>query len=177
MAEDRLVAVTVVGSDRPGIVAGVTKTLYEVGCNLEDVTSTILRGHFAMTLIVGTPREMDAATLETLLQPVAGALSLVVTVRPVEDVPGRAPEPTHMISVYGSDKPGIVYRIAAALADRGDNVTDLTSRVIEAGDEPVYAVMLEVSVRDPDATAGALASLGKELGVEAGIRPIETDVL
>ena len=37
-----LVAVTVIGNDRPGIVAGVSKALFDAGCNLEDVSSTIL---------------------------------------------------------------------------------------------------------------------------------------
>lgn len=177
MKDDRLVAVTVVGMDRPGIVAAVTKTLYEVGCNLEDATSTILRGHFTMTLIVGAPGEMNAETLEHVLQVVAGQLSLLITVRPVDEVQERAPDPTHMISVYGADKPGIVFRVTEALAARGDNITDLTSRVIESGEEPVYAVMLEVALSDPSATEAALDRLTGELGLEVNVRPIETDVL
>ena len=176
MSEGTLVAVTVVGTDRPGIVAAVTKTLYEVGCNLEDVSSTILRGHFAMTLIVGVPGELQAGTLEQVLQPVAGRLSLALTVRPVEQVDDRSPDPTHMISVYGADKPGIVFRVADVLAARGDNITDLTSRVIEGGDDPVYAVMLEVAVADPEATQAELASL-EGMGLDVSIRPLETDLL
>lgn len=177
MSEGPLVAVTVVGTDRPGIVAAVARTLYEVGCNLEDATSTILRGHFTMTLIVGVPGEMRAETLEQVLQPVAGRLSLLLTVRPVEQVHERAPDPTHMVSVYGADKPGIVYRVAEVLAARGDNITDLTSRVIEGGDDPVYAVMLEVALADPDAAQAALSSLEGELGLEVSVRPLETDLL
>jgi glycine cleavage system transcriptional repressor len=177
MASSRLAAVTVVGMDRPGIVAAVTKTLYEVGCNLEDATSTILRGHFTMTLIVGAPGEMNAETLEHVMQAVASEFSLLITVRPVETVHERAPDPTHMISVYGADKPGIVYRVTELLAERGDNITDLTSRVIESGDEPVYAVMLEVALSDPAATEAALDSLQGDLGLDVTVRPIETDVL
>lgn len=176
MSEGRLVAVTVVGTDRPGIVSAVTKTLFDVGCNLEDATSTILRGHFTMTLIVGVPAEMEAATLESLLQPVAGPLSLLVTVRPVEQVHQRSPEPTHMISVYGADKPGIVFRVADVLAARGDNITDLTSRVIESDPDPVYAVMLEVALSDAAATEAALDEL-HELGLDVSVRPLEADVL
>src|SRR5918997_2596957 len=151
MTDTKLVAVTVVGTDQKGIVAGVTKTLYEVGCNLEDASSAILRGHFTMTLIVGTPGEMTAETLEYLLQPVAAQHSLVVTVRPVAEVHVRPVEPTHMVSVYGADQPGIVYRVAQALAELGANITDLTSRVLEGGERPVYALMLEVAVTDAGA--------------------------
>ncbi|MBV8303503.1 MAG: amino acid-binding protein, partial [Acidimicrobiia bacterium] len=43
-------AVSAVGADRPGIVAAVTRVFVEHGCNLEDTSMTILRGHFAMML-------------------------------------------------------------------------------------------------------------------------------
>ena len=46
-----LLAVTVIGHDRPGIIADVTGRLADLGINLEDSTMTLLRGHFAMTLV------------------------------------------------------------------------------------------------------------------------------
>jgi glycine cleavage system transcriptional repressor len=84
------VAVTVIGNDRPGIAAGVTRVLYETGCNLEDVTSTILRGHFAMMLVVRPSEGTDAAALEEALATTASELGLTVTARPVEDVQGSS---------------------------------------------------------------------------------------
>jgi predicted amino acid-binding ACT domain protein len=45
-------AVSVFGRDRPGIVAAVTRVLADAGCNLEDTSMTILRGHFAMMLVI-----------------------------------------------------------------------------------------------------------------------------
>lgn len=177
MTESKLAAVTVVGTDQKGIVAGVAKALYDVGCNLEDASSAILRGHFTMTLIVGVPGEMTAETLEYVLQPVAAQHSLVVTVRPVEEVHARPIEPTHMVSVYGADKPGIVYRVADALARLGANITDLTSRVIEGGDRPVYALMMEAAVDDPGAVTSALDALREELNLEVSINALDTSVL
>ena len=44
-------AITVVGRDRPGIIAEATSRLAALGLNLEDSSMTLLRGHFAMTLI------------------------------------------------------------------------------------------------------------------------------
>ena len=44
-------AITVLGHDRPGIIAEATDKLAGLGLNLEDSTMTLLRGHFAMTLI------------------------------------------------------------------------------------------------------------------------------
>ncbi|MDQ4024484.1 MAG: ACT domain-containing protein [Actinomycetota bacterium] len=177
MAERPPVAVTVIGTDRPGIVAGVTKALYEAGCNLEDVTSTILRGHFSMVMIVRTVGDASAEELEDALAPVAREMDLVVAARPVEETSAVPEQATHVVSVYGADHPGIVFRVTAALAERGANVTDLTSRVIGSEEQPVYALMLEVSTPDAEGVVAALDALRSEVGVEVSIHAIERDVL
>ena len=171
------VAVTVVGIDRPGIVAEVTRVLYELGANLEDVTSTILRGHFSMILLVKVPDEVDAAAVEEGLAPVARELSLSILARPLEEAPRRLPTPTHMVSVYGADRPGIVYKVTRELASRGANITDLTSRLMGPDDDPVYALVLEVQASGESDLTSALAGLTSEIEVDVSVRSIEADLL
>ncbi len=79
------VAVTAVGVDRPGIVAAVTGVLVEQGCNLEDTSMTILRGHFAMMLVVDTPPGASAADLEDALAGPAEDFDLILAVRPISE--------------------------------------------------------------------------------------------
>jgi glycine cleavage system transcriptional repressor len=43
-----VIAVTLIGSDRPGIIAAVAAALADVGGNIEDSSMRILRGRFAM---------------------------------------------------------------------------------------------------------------------------------
>lgn len=177
-----IAAVTVIGNDRPGIVAGVTKVLYDLGCNLQDATSTILTGHFSMMLVVGAPEGIDAGRLESELAAVAGELDLVITARPVHEAHLEVAAPTHMISVYGADRPGIVYRVAEHLAARGVNITDLSSRVIGGEERPVYALMLEVAAGaggelSAEDLVADLADLKDELGVEVTVNAIDTDIL
>lgn len=176
MSEQTL-AVTVVGNDRPGIVAAVAKSLYEAGCNLDDATSTILHGHFSMVLIVRAAAGASADEIESKLQGDASALDLVVTVRPVEDVDTPVSPPTHVVSVYGADRPGIVFRVAEALADGGANITDLTSRVIGDEQAPVYALMLEVAVPEDAMLEAMLDPLRAELEVEITSHLVDADVL
>ncbi|MDQ3987565.1 MAG: ACT domain-containing protein [Actinomycetota bacterium] len=176
-ASKSVFAVTVVGADRPGIVAAVTRVLYELGCNLEDVTSTILRGHFTMVLVVRAPEPTDEATLERALQAPARELGLTVTARPVERGISEPSEPTHMVSVYGADRPGIVFRVAETLAGAGINITDLTSRLIDSQQQPVYALMLEVSAPENLMVEPVLDALRAELGVDLSVHPIGADVL
>jgi glycine cleavage system transcriptional repressor len=171
------VAVTVVGVDRPGIVASVTRALYELGCNLEDATSTILRGHFSMMLVVRTPEGTTAETVEESLNATAKEMELVVTARAIHEGAVDPTAPTHMVSVYGADRPGIVFQVADLLAAAGANITDLTSRLIDSGEEPVYALMLEVAAPDEVDLESALDELRGRLKVELSAHPIEADLL
>lgn len=164
------VAVTAIGRDRPGIIARVTGLLHEHDCNLEDSTMTILGGQFAMMLLVGTAAE--APELERVLAEGTEDLGLVVTVRELGAGAVTAPA-THVLSVYGSDRPGIVHAVTRELAANGVNVTDVTTRMLEA-EQPVYAMMLEASLPeglDADTLGASIAQAVS--GVEVSIHPLD----
>ena len=171
------IAITVIGNDRPGIVSAVTRALFDIGCNLEDVSSTILRGHFAMMLIARCGDGVDATGVEDRLRDTADELGLVVSARPVEDAGTEFAPPTHMVSVYGADKPGIVFRVADAMARLGVNITDLNSRLIGEDGDPVYALQLEVQAPEGVRLDEVLPPLREELGVDLSVHPISADIL
>jgi glycine cleavage system transcriptional repressor len=173
-------AVSVFGRDRPGIVAAVTRVLADAGCNLEDTSMTILRGHFAMMLVVAGPAEQNAVGLEGRLGLVAGRLDLQVGVRPVTDDVTAAPGGgvRYAAAVYGADRPGLVARVAEALAAHQVNIVDLQTRVVGEPD-PVYAMHfeLEVPAGRADQAEADLRSAAHELGVEVSFHPDDADVL
>jgi len=178
------VAVTAVGTDRPGIVAAVTKVFLDHGCNLEDSSMTILRGLFAMMLVVDAPPGVGAEDLESGLAGPAAALDLVVAVRPLPDVGSSdaqsAGGDSWAVSVYGADRPGIVHGIADLLAREGVNITDLSTRVIGDPDRPVYAMLLEVSLpldADPEVFGRRLTETAVSLGVDASFHLSDADIL
>ena len=174
-------AVSAVGADRPGIVAAVTGALADRGCNLEDTSMSILRGHFAMMLVVSGEKGLGAADLESALGGPAAALDLVVAVREIDDsVPESPPGDRWTVSVYGADRPGIVHAVTQLLADLGVNVDDLATRVIGGSERPVYAMVLEVTVPDstvPSELTSRLDRLAGELGVECSAHPSDADIL
>jgi glycine cleavage system transcriptional repressor len=179
------VAVTAVGSDRPGIVAAVTGVFVERHCNIEDSSMTILRGQFAMMLVVDTPPDVAAADLEAALAGPAADLELLVAVRPLpaadDGGPGVGPPVDRWtVSVYGADRPGIVHGVASLLADQGVNIVDLSTRVIGSVEQPVYAMLLEVELPagvDPNALHERLAEVAAGLGVEASLHRSDADIL
>jgi glycine cleavage system transcriptional repressor len=82
-----------------------------------------------------------------------------------------------MVSVYGADKPGIVYRVTDALARLGVNITDLNSRLIGEDSDPVYALQIEVQAPHGSNLDEVLPPLQEELGVDLSVHPIEADIL
>ena len=58
------------------------------------------------------------------------ALLEALTLREVADR-GVSDVPTHVVSVYGADHPGIVHGIAALLAGQGVNITDLNASIAD----------------------------------------------
>jgi len=49
------VILSILGHDRPGIIAAVSKILFEQNCNIENVSQTILQFEFAGIFIVSMP--------------------------------------------------------------------------------------------------------------------------
>ncbi len=174
-------AVTAVGADRPGIVAAVTGAFAGQGCNLEDSSMTILRGQFAMMLVVDAPAGVGAEELQAALAGPATELDLMVTVRPASESPGGEPDAeSWTVSVYGADHPGIVHGVTALLAARSVNIVDLSTRVVGSPESPVYSMVLEVTLpagADPRELEEVLEAKAGELGVTCRLHPSEADIL
>jgi glycine cleavage system transcriptional repressor len=175
------VAVTAIGDDRPGIVAAVTGVLVDHSANIEDSSMTILRGHFAMVLVVAVPPGTDPAALERSIVDVTGELGLIVTVRAIDDqVATQVEGAAWTLSVHGADRPGIVHRVTALLAGEGVNIVDLTTRVVGDPDAPAYVMLLELTIPggvDAERLHAELAVIGRDLGVECHLHESEADVL
>jgi glycine cleavage system transcriptional repressor len=175
-------AVAAIGRDRPGIVAAVAEVLLDHGANVEDSQMTILRGHFTMTLIVSLGETAEPTSLRQDLDGVRERLGLeALTVSEVEHLDAAGPEPSHIVSVYGVDHPGIVHAVSAALAAQDVNITDLTTRVFMGeGETPVYAMMIEIAIPaevEPAGLERLLRAIATEQSVELSFRELEQALL
>jgi glycine cleavage system transcriptional repressor len=171
-------ALAAIGRDRPGIVAAVAKVLYELGCNVEDSSMTLLRGNFSMQLVIAAPGAVSPADVESALRPSCEAFGLMCTVREVDDE-ATVPQPSHVLTVYGADKPGILFRTCELLADAGVNITDLDSRLVGDADA-LYAVLLELEVPasvDIATLEGRLRDLAADVGVDVVLNERDAPVL
>jgi len=168
-------AITVLGHDRPGIIAETTRVLADLGLNIEDSTMTLLRGHFAMMLI--TAGSTSTADIERTLAPLAEDGTLTVSVREVPEEPDpEAVGSTYALTVHGGDRAGIVSAVVGEVARVGGNITDLTTRL--AGGLYVLAAEVDLPPRtDVEGLQAALRQVGDELGVGVSLRQVESDDL
>ncbi len=161
----KIVVLTAVGSDKPGIVAGVTGKLYELGCNLEETSMTRLRNEFAMIMLISIPDPMTTNKLQEELTLITKKLGLSINLRELSDKDINQAystgKPNHILTVYGIDKPGIVYNIAQILAQKQINITDLQTQTTTSAKRDLYALILEIFVPEKINTAELKSEIGE----------------
>ena len=163
---------TVVGEDRPGIVAALTSALYEGGCNLGEASMARLGGNF--TIMLMAQHAGTAKSLQALVAPVAESMGLHLHVDRIKGGLHRHHVPDVRISVSGADRAGIVARVTTALAAAGLDILDLESDVAGSREQPIYIVHIEGCARDGiEALRSAVQAVTRE-GLEVSIAPIDT---
>ncbi|MFA5167096.1 MAG: ACT domain-containing protein [Candidatus Omnitrophota bacterium] len=174
---------TVSGKDRPGIIAKVSGLLFARGCNLEDISMTLLEGQFAMMMTVCLPSSASVMVrvlqgLE-LLRGTPWSMDCHVTELNGKISFGKKHAKNSfpcMVTAFGTDRTGIVYEVSRALAGMRVNITDLDSRILGKGAKTTYAMLLEVDVPNRVALAKLktlLTKVSKKLKIEIQIKPLE----
>ena len=73
------IVITVLGKNRPGIVAGVTRVLSEANVDIRDITQSILEDIFTMTLMADiSDASWDFTALQDALDAQASELGVEV---------------------------------------------------------------------------------------------------
>jgi glycine cleavage system transcriptional repressor len=162
---------TLVGKDRPGIVAHVTAALFEGGCDLGETSMLRLGDSFTIMMMVKS--DDGAKALQQQLAPVAESLNLHLHIDKIDGHLHRHLQPDVHIAVYGADRPGIVAKVTNALDEAGLNIVNLDSDVGGTEDKPIYIMRIDgVASEGIPALESALAIVAKE-GIQAKLTPID----
>jgi len=163
--------VTLVGKDRPGIVAHVTNALYEEGCNLGETSMLRLGGNFTIMMMVNYQGNKHA--LEQLLLTVAQSLDLHLHVDKIVGELHHHLLPDMRITVSGADRAGIVAKVTTALNEVGFNILDLESDVAGSEDKPIYIMHIEGSSAEGMEAVAAALDVVRQDGIDVILNPIE----
>lgn len=169
---DNWYMLTLIGADKPGIVAAVTEGLFKLGLNLGETSMLRLGGNFTIMMMVSGIREEQA--LKDQLEPVIEALHMRLHVDPIRARLHEHVVPNLQVTVCGADRAGIVAQVTAALAACGFNILDLESDVAGTSDEPVYIMQIAgIAEASVESVETALDPLRKD-GVDVNVSAVET---
>lgn len=137
------VIISVIGQDRPGIIAAVTRVLFDLDFNIENVSQTILQSQFSGIFIAGAPPHQSLQNLAAQLNKNLKPMNLNVFVKELEisQASGKTACEPFVITTKGPDRKGLVAGITAVIADHNANVTNLQA-VFRGGDNPAANIMI-----------------------------------
>lgn len=163
---------TVVGEDRPGIVATLTQALFQQGAQLGEASMVRLGGNFTIMLMVNTDATMSQ--LEGAIAPLVQSMGLRLHLDQIKAHLHEHLEPNAQVSVFGADRPGIVAEVTGALAKAGFNILDLNSDVGGTTEKPIYVMLIDgYSEQGTAAIEAALAPVRRS-GIEVRVTAIDT---
>ena len=170
------VILSVLGQDRPGILAAVSGALYRVNGNIENVSQTTLQTQFAGIFIASIPTKVGIDELTAHLKKALAPLGMNVHVDRLTSAPESQPagacEP-FVITTKGPDRKGLVAKITAIMARYNANITNLQA-IFRGGDNPgdnimIYEVDVPADVNQQDLHAD-LRRTAQRLGLEISIQ-------
>ncbi len=140
---------SVIGKDKPGILAKISTILYTHGCNIEDVSQTILQTEFASIFIVLNPGAHPLDEIGRSLNAALADMGLSAHLRPMAAPAGvRVPDTQpFVITTKGVDKPGTIAAVTGAIASLACNVVHF--RAIITQDEGVDEMIMIFEVDVP----------------------------
>ncbi|MCE5333792.1 MAG: ACT domain-containing protein [Desulfobacteraceae bacterium] len=169
------IIVSVLGHDRPGIIAAVSDVLFRTGCNIEDVSQTILQTEFAGIFIASLPDSLQIQNLHASLCEKLGPMGLSVLLREMGETGlwDAPPSDPFVITTLGPDRLGLVARITELLAGYGVNISNLKA-VFRGGENPQANVMIyEIDIPatvDQHAFRESLYERGAQLGLDISLQ-------
>ncbi|MDJ0801341.1 MAG: ACT domain-containing protein [Desulfobacterales bacterium] len=170
------IIISVLGQDRPGIIAAIARILFENDGNIENVSQTSLQSEFAGIFIVAIPDILAQADLEQRMAAALDGMDLQVHIKPVEPR-HEAREPvsveSFIITTRGPDQKGLVARVTEVIARHNVNVTNCQA-VFKGGDDPNSNIMIyEVDIppeTDQQTLFSDLRHKGAELNLQVSIQ-------
>lgn len=167
--------ISVLGYDRPGIIATVSRVLFELECNVEDVSQTTLQTEFAGIFIISAPDPLPEEKLFSELQKALTPMGLSILVKPMRKNGEQGPVSSEpfVVTTIGPDRLGLVAGITEVMARFGVNITNLKA-AFRGGKDPRHNVMIyEVDIpvqTSQGAFRKALTDRAVELGLDISLQ-------
>jgi len=164
---------TAFGKDRTGIVADVTRLLYENDCNLEDTTMSMLADEFTLSLLFSSqqPDIEDILVRECRRLELDKGISAFI--RQIKDTTrqNHSSYKTCTLHIEGLDQAGIVYKTSQFLAEHRLSIIQLesTANASPQSGATFYSMTIDIQVPEDlpfDQLEENLSAVADELHVD-----------
>lgn len=171
--KNSLTVVTVLGRDRPGLVAKITGEIAEIKGNIVDIEQSVIRDLFSMFMLVDlkdttASHEEFSKQLNTLAKELDVDITLTAYGKYNSTHAPRKRE-LENITILGKDKPGIVAEISKALYNTGTNIERI--KMIARGDLLAMEITIDrkkkIELQD---LRENLRKVGERIGVDLVIQ-------
>ena len=143
----QLVVLSVVGTDRAGVVNELTKVVLDCGGNIEESRMTALGSEFAMIVLVsGNWHTLNK--LESAIEKLAAERELTASIRKTEKRRGTEDCMPYLVDVVCLDQPGIVFNLANFFATRSIEISEVATRRYAAAHTgaPMFSLQMTVNL-------------------------------
>jgi len=157
--------ISIICEDRPGLIAGVTGLLFDLGINLADTTFAVLGGGAEFTLVAKLPDRVSLKELESELGALPELKDAELTVTPFSyrESHGESARITHRIEITGDDSPGLIARLSEAFGAFGANIVRLNSESVPGASGARFLLRMAIWVPQDKADA-CLATVANTAG-------------
>ncbi|MFN0117406.1 MAG: glycine cleavage system protein R [Elusimicrobiota bacterium] len=170
------------GPDKPGIVAEITKFLFEEECNLEDSSMMRLGSEFGIFMIFTGPKKILNTKNKERIKKIEFHFRFNIGIKEIskkEAKSNKIKTNSYIVKVTGPDTAGIVFKITSILAKFGFNISDLSTHRTNYKGKPGYILFIEGEIKAGTFAFidGELKKMSKNLNIHADIKPIEVAAL
>jgi len=155
--------------DQTGLVAAITGRLFEIGANLGDTSFAVLGTAAEFTAICRIPEHIDDRQLRDDLSALPELTDATVTVSSfgLDAQHGPSAQITHVVSVSGGDRPGLIARLSEVFTQFKANIVrmDAQSMPDARGNRYVTRFAVNIPTASTDACMNTVANTAEELGL------------
>lgn len=143
----QLIVLSVIGTDRAGIVQEISRVILDCGGNIEESRMTALGAEFAMLMLI-SGNWHTLTKLESGLDKLTEDGTLTINLKKTGQPASRKNCMPYAVDVVCLDHPGVVFGLANFFATRDIEIAELATRQYAAAHTgaPMFAVQMNINV-------------------------------
>ncbi|PHR27041.1 MAG: hypothetical protein COA36_10515 [Desulfotalea sp.] len=164
---------TAFGKDRVGIVADVTRLLYDYDCNLEDTTMNMLADEFTLNLLFTSNKDDIEESLSRECRRLEQEKRISAFVRALQEpeAKGATDFKECTLHIECLDQVGIVYKTSQFLAEKDLSIMNLNSMAKPSPESGATIHCMDIHIQVPehisfDQVEADLSTMADELQVD-----------